>query len=349
MKLSKMLLSVLLVSNLAFAGNIELQTQGSFFVGGKVLKTQGVYNSKDWLNQQGQTRHADHAYVAYQIPVKAHKYPVVFLHGAWQSGKTWESTPDGRDGFSNLFLKQHYSTYIVDQPRRGRASQASVEANINPTTLDQFCFDIFRIGLYPNYYDNVQFPKGEETLEQFFRQSVPDVGKYDADVISEPLKVLFNKIGDGILISHSQGGESGWLTVIKSPKVKAVVSIEPGSGFVFPKGYVPDAITTSAGTLAPVTISMDDFKALTKLPILILYGDNIPLEPTGIPGKDNWYMRLVMAKKWVQTINQFGGNAKVIHLPEIGIKGNTHFMFADLNNEQIANLIFEYFEYENLN
>jgi hypothetical protein len=28
-----------------------------------------------------------------------------------------------------------------------------------------------------------------------------------------------------------------------------------------------------------------------------------------------------------------------VHLPEIGIKGNTHFPFADLNNVQIADLV----------
>lgn len=36
-------------------------------------------------------------------PQNAHKYPLVFLHGAGQSSKTWETTPDGRDGFQNIF------------------------------------------------------------------------------------------------------------------------------------------------------------------------------------------------------------------------------------------------------
>jgi len=28
-----------------------------------------------------------------------------------------------------------------------------------------------------------------------------------------------------------------------------------------------------------------------------------------------------------------------VHLPEIGIRGNTHFIFADLNNVEIADLV----------
>jgi len=38
-------------------------------------------------------------------------------------------------------------------------------------------------------------------------------------------------------------------------------------------------------------------------------------------------------------VNRHGGDVTVAHLPEIGIHGNTHFPFSDLNNLQIADLI----------
>jgi hypothetical protein len=43
-----------------------------------------------------------------------------------------------------------------------------------------------------------------------------------------------------------------------------------------------------------------------------------------------------MAQLWVDKINQHGGKAKVVHLPAVGIYGNTHFPFSDLNSEQVA-------------
>jgi hypothetical protein len=43
-----------------------------------------------------------------------------------------------------------------------------------------------------------------------------------------------------------------------------------------------------------------------------------------------------MARKWRDTVNRHGGNVTVVHLPEIGIRGNTHFPMSDLNNIQIA-------------
>ncbi|WP_222705834.1 MULTISPECIES: hypothetical protein [unclassified Lactococcus] len=75
---------------------------------------------------------------------------------------------------------------------------------------------------------------------------------------------------------------------------------------------------------------------LTKIPIIIYYGDNIPTEPTDIQGMDNWRTRLAMAKCFVDKINEKGGDATLVHLPEIGSAGNTHFIMSDLNNLEIA-------------
>ena len=78
---------------------------------------------------------------------------------------------------------------------------------------------------------------------------------------------------------------------------------------------------------------------LTKIPIVIYYGDNIATEPTDEWNKDNWRIRLQMAKLWAEAINRHGGDAEVVYLPDLNIRGNTHFMFADLNNKDIVNLM----------
>ena len=38
-------------------------------------------------------------------------------------------------------------------------------------------------------------------------------------------------------------------------------------------------------------------------------------------------------------VNKHGGNVTVVHLPEIGIRGNTHFPFSDLKNVEIADQV----------
>lgn len=313
--------------------------QGSFLVGGTEIVEPGEFDVKNALKPQGQSFHGDHAYVFYQIPVKARKYPLVFLHGAGESKKTWETTPDGREGFQNIFLRRRYPVYLLDQPRRGDAGRSTVSATIAPTPDEQFWFTQFRIGNYPDYFPNVQFPKDSVALEQFFRQMTPNTGGFDASVIANAVSSLFDTLGRGILVTHSQGGGPGWRIAIKNDKVRAVVAYEPYSGFVFPKGELPAPIQSAGlfGELKGVEISLADFNRLTRIPIVIYYGDNIAIRPTTVWNADHWRAGLEMARLWAATINKHGGDATVVHLPEIGIKGNTHFAFSDLNNIEVAN------------
>jgi pimeloyl-ACP methyl ester carboxylesterase len=329
------------------ASALVIQEQGSFAVGGTVLSTPGTYNN-NIPTSEGQTFHGDHLYAFYQIPQSSKALPIVMLHGAYQSARSWETTPDGREGFQTLFLRRGFPVYLVDQPRRGRAGNSTVAATIEPTPFDQLFFDQFRIGKWPNYFDNVQFDRKPETLDQFFRSVTPNTGPYDAGVISDAMSALFAKIGSGILFTHSQGGGPGWLTAIKNPNVKAIVAFEPGSGFIFPEGELPPVMPSAAGPLSSEAVPLSDFQKLTRLPIVIYYGDNFPVEPTTERGQDNWRVRLAMARLWVDAINKHGGDARLVHLPEIGIRGNTHFLMSDLNNVQIADQVSQFLDEKKL-
>ena len=204
---------------------------------------------------------------------------------------------------------------------------------------EQYWFGMFRIGQGSEYYPGVQFAKDPETLNQFFRQMSPDLGTIDFDINANAVSELFNKIGNGILVTHSHSGGQGWLTALKNSNIKGIVSFEPGSGFVFPEGETPEPMQSAGGILEAVSIPKEDFLKLTKFPIVIYYGDFIPEKPSVFYGTDNWRTRLAMAKLFCNTINKYGGNATVVHLPDIGIKGNTHFPMSDLNNVQIADIM----------
>ncbi|MEE4601865.1 MAG: alpha/beta fold hydrolase [Desulfobacteraceae bacterium] len=323
------------------SGKLEpmvIQQQGSFAVGGTVLTNKGTFDPVK-MSPEGQTLHGDHLYTFYQVPANARKFPLVMWHGYGQSAKTWETTPDGREGFQNIFLRRGYGVYLIDQPRRGRAGRSTQPVTLTPTPDEQRWFNIFRVGIWPEYFSGIQFAQDPESLEQYFRQMTPDTGPIDIEVNSDAVAALFAKIGPGILITHSHSGGMGWQTVLKSPNISAVVSYEPGSGFIFFEDEVPEAMPSSAGTLNASGVPMADFIKLTKIPIVIYYGDNIPEQPSENPGQDNWRVRLAMAKLWADAVNRHGGDATVVHLPEIGIHGNTHFPFSDLNNLEIADLM----------
>ncbi|MDF3888513.1 alpha/beta hydrolase [Cupriavidus basilensis] len=317
---------------------LSIQAQGSFAAGGVVRTTPGTYDN-DKPTAAGQSFRGDHLYAFFQIPENPRPLPIVMLHGAFQSARSWETTSDGREGFQTLFLRRGFPVYLVDQPRRGRAGNSTVAATTEPVPNDQLYFDQFRLGKWPSYYGNVQFDRKPETLNQFFRSVTPNTGPYDAGVIADAMAALLGKTGPAILFTHSQGGGPGWLTAIRSQNVKAIVAFEPGSGFIFPPGEAPPPMPSAAGTLSPETVSLPDFEKLTRIPIVIYYGDNIPTAPTAKRGQDNWRVRLAMARLWVAAINRHGGDARLVHLPEVDIRGNTHFLMSDLNNVQIADVV----------
>ncbi len=317
---------------------LTIQEQGSFAVGGTVVKSPGTFDPLK-TSSDGQTLHGDHARVFYQVPVNARKLPLVMWHGFGEFSKTWETTPDGREGFQNLFLRRRFPVYLIDQPRRGGAARSTVGTTISAAPDEQRWFNTFRLGTWPDLYPDVQFSKKPEALEQFYRQMVPDTGPIDGKVATKAVSALFDKIGPGVLVTHSHSGGFGWQAAIGNKNVKAIVSYEPGSGFLFPEGEVPKPMPSLTGDLEAVGIPLAEFTALTKIPIVIYYGDNIPAEPSKVPGKDHWRVRLAMAKLWAEAVNRKGGDVTIVHLPEKGIRGNTHFPFSDLNNVQIADLM----------
>ena len=307
---------------------LVIQEQGSFAVGGSIKR-----------GPDGQTLHGDHAYVFYQVPVNARKLPLVLWHGFGQFSKTWETTPDGREGFQNIFLRRGFGVYVIDQPRRGDAGRSTLPMTISATPDDQTWFNIFRVGIWPNQFPGVQFSSDPEALNQYFRSMTPDTGPIDVELNSRAIAALFDKIGPAILVTHSHSGGMGWLTAAKSRNVRAIVSYEPGSGFIFPEGEVPPAMPSSGGTLQALGVPLEQFMPLTRIPIVVYYGDNIPAQPHGNPGQDQWRVRLAMARLWADAVNRRGGDATVVHLPEVSVRGNTHFPFSDLNNLEVADLM----------
>jgi len=323
---------------------LVVQRQGSFAAGGSVLQAPGVFDATS-ATPQGQTLHGDHVYVQFQIPPSARQYPLVLWHGGGQSGMCWESTVDGREGYQSIFLRRGYAVYIIDQPRRGRAGNSTQGTTLTPTPADQELFVAWRLGLWPSFYPNTQFPQGAEALNQFFRLMTVNTGPSPQGLVTDGAAAAFERIGPAVLVTHSASGVLGWITGIKSANVKAIYAYEP-TNYVFPEGEVPPPEGNQAGQAVP----MADFLKLTKIPIVFEYSDGIPTgdTPSPYPRVENWRLRLRLGKKMIDALNRHGGDAQLLHLPEAGIHGNTHFSFADVNNIEIADLFSDWLKEKRL-
>ena len=83
---------------------------------------------------------------------------------------------------------------------------------------------------------------------------------------------------------------------------------------------------------------MDTFKLFAQIPILVIYGDNLP-ETDERPEMYEWTRRLHLMRQWADMLNDLGGDVTVVHLPEVGLHGNTHFPMSDLNNKDVAEIV----------
>src|ERR1700736_6582407 len=85
-----------------------------------VARTGFFYVGGHYVGQAGKEIMDGAMYVEVMVPKKIQRpYPLVFLHGAGQTGTDWLQTPDGRPGWAYYFLKQGYVVYMVDYPARG--------------------------------------------------------------------------------------------------------------------------------------------------------------------------------------------------------------------------------------
>ncbi len=75
-------------------GPLTIASQGSFFVGGHDVRSETL-SSVVGRTPTG-TVTVDQIYVRYQIPAGSPGVPLAFIHGCCLTGKTWETTPDGR-------------------------------------------------------------------------------------------------------------------------------------------------------------------------------------------------------------------------------------------------------------
>ena len=301
-------------------GPIVLESTGAFEVGGKVIS-----NPSD----PTQTLSCDHGYVEYFIPAKKRKTGLILWHSS--STKVWENRWDGGEGYKSLFLRERYPVYLWDGPRVGRANWGCETITYKPDYFDQRNYLAWRFGpSFGTWHPGVQFPTDDkEAWNQATR------ARYDEfDTLSNALLQgeaggqAIDKIGPVVAVTNSAGGWRAMLSALnaKSSNMKGIVAYET-PGFVFPEGEgVPPAPNAPFG---PNAVPLADFLKLTKFPMQMVFGDNSATHPT-------WSIHARNAKTFCEVVNKHGGDCEVLHLPDAGLKGNTHIPFADLNNVAVA-------------
>jgi hypothetical protein len=258
------------------------------------------------------------------------------VHGGGLSGQTWETTPDGRMGWNEYFLRSGRPVYLVDQASRARSGfdatgynavklggAATKDASPIQIIGHEFAWIWFRIG--PKFgvpFADTQFPVN--AVDEFYKMWIPDMNAtLPADNPSyADLAALSKKIGGAIVMGHSES--------FMFPERAALVD---------PLG-VKGMISLESGYACATSFTDQDLASLAKIPLLIVFADHHAEAPE--PFGSRWTTSMQQCRDFAASISKAGGDVTFIHLPELGIHGNTHMFMLDKNNLQIADLVFDW-------
>jgi pimeloyl-ACP methyl ester carboxylesterase len=310
------------------AGPIALRGMGSFHIGGRevtisgrpvkeVLFAPGGVPAKVDPNGVYQ---AEQMYVQYFLPAERRgTVPLLLWHGGGLTGVTYETTPDGREGWLNYFLRRGWDVYNSDAVERGRAGWAMYPDILQgePVFLTkENPWERFRIGGPGSYSEDPkqrrllagnQFPA--EGYDNFIKQVVPRWTTTDSAIIAAYTE-LVDKVCPCAVLVHSQAGQFGLRVAQARPdKVKALVLVEP-AGLGDPK----------------------QADRLKDIPILAVYGDYIEQDA-------RWPKIRQNGLDFYDLVRKAGGAVDVVDLPAIGMRGNSHMIMMDKNSDQVAGVI----------
>jgi hypothetical protein len=99
------------------------------------------------------------------------------------------------------------------------------------------------------------------------------------------------------------------------------------SVYVFPEGELPPPNTRET-----LEVPLDEFRKLTRIPILIVFADFLDVRQASLDAMTN-------GLAFAEAVNRHGGDAELIHLPDLGIHGNSHIMMLERNNKEVANVV----------
>lgn len=312
-----------------------LKSRGNFYMGGH-----RVFRDAVAAGRSGPPGHivVNQMYVEFMVPTdEPERVPLVMIHGTSTCGKTYDTTPDGRMGWFEHVVRRGHPAYVVDQVGRGRsgfdpstfndvrAGRKSLDMLPNISRFnDEFAWASFRIGpAWGVPFEDTRFP--HRAAFALGQQNIPDLNAAlpEPNPTWQALADLAAGLGGAVLLGHSQSGAFPIDAALKNPhSVRGMVIVEPGS-----QGCKAQALTVR------------DMATLAAIPTLVVFGDHLDADTLQPSSPRLWRRSFDDSQRFLERLQAAGGNGTMLHLPGLGIFGNSHMLMQDDNNRDIADLI----------
>ena len=313
---------------------LVLKAQGSFFVGGeKVEQTQGE------LGNLGPGGHiaVNQMSVRYMVPQGGDgNLPVVMVHGATLTGKSWETTPDGRMGWDEYFVRKGHAVYVPDQVGRGdrvqpgrlqrRARRLGAAASqpgccASATRVPGPTSALVRRLVSPFPTVSFRSPPSMSWRSRVCPTSVSAAA--DAQPTIKALVGLAGQLKGAVVMGHSQSG---------SFPLAAALSIRRRR-----KAWFWSSLATARRLHRRADQGAGDGPHSDRLRRSPRYADRHS-------GAADVAGPVRRCQALIGRLKAAGGQAQMLSPTEIGIRGNSHMIMQDKNNLQIADLILKWID-----
>jgi pimeloyl-ACP methyl ester carboxylesterase len=295
-----------------------LQSQGHFFAG-----------LREHTGPAGVSVYGTH--VQWQAP-RSVRANLVLVHGGGGQALDMLTTPDGREGWATLFLRDGFAVYTVDRPGMGRSPyHPDIYGDFGPPTVYGSFVASFAGPSAPGLPEHTQWPgsggRDDPALAQFLAWQEPlsgSVARMHEDMRVGAIGVL-DRIGPSVLLTHSMGAAFGWLAASeRRHHVRAIVAVEP-AGPPFVKHPVLGEFTHGL-TAVPVSFGPGDGDAkLGGLPVAVVTAECSGFGPS--------------CAETASFLRSCGADVTELRLADLGIHGNGHAMMLEKNNAEVAAVI----------
>ncbi len=295
---------------------LVIEDQGHFFAGLQTV-----------TSPAGTSVYGTH--VEYQVPPNA-RDNLVLVHGGGGQALDMLTTPDGRPGWSTIFLRMSFSVYTVDRPGLGRSPyHPDVNGPSGPPATYEGFVATFAAPSPPGLPEHTQWPGSGDRDDPSLATFLAWQERLGSDAVRahEDMRTgataLLDRIGPSVLLTHSFGGGFGWLAASERPSlVKALVAIETVPPFAeHPAGSFSYGLTPLPQSFGPG----DDQAKLNGLPIAVVSSPCSGFEP--------W------CRATAEYLRSCGASVDELRLDELGIHGNGHAMMLEKNNAEVAAVI----------
>ena len=237
-----------------------------------------------------------------------------------------------------------------------------------------------RFKQWPQAHLHTQWPgsgeAGDPHFDQFYASQFPSIVSFpkQQELNRDALVALLDKIGPAILLTHSQSGAFGWPVADARPSlVKALVAAEPSGPPVHnieniaAPDWFRDAAATKLSGLGDVPLTYDPpLAGDAKLEFVRQDQPDKPelvrcwrqQEPARrLPNLQGIPVVIIVAEASYHAaydhctaayLTQAGVRNTLIHLADIGVRGNGHMLMIEKNNAAVAGVIAQWLDRQKL-